>query len=96
VLSSATHFQWPEEALSSEDFASLQNFLGTLPNPVSMELFVGGGIDHGVAGCQLLLTPIFKDRESAREAVASMERPQWVLGSFRTDMSGGFTILEGN
>ena len=58
-----------------------------------MELFVGGGVDTAVGGCELLLTPIHRDEAAAISAAQALGRPQWLVASWRTDQSGGGRII---
>jgi hypothetical protein len=37
-----------------------------------MELFLGGGIDMSIAGCELKLTPVFRSLDNARSAAEAL------------------------
>lgn len=59
----------------------------------SMELFIGGGVDTTVTGCEMMLTPIFGAKDSAVTAASGLGRPHWFVASWRTDQSGGATVV---
>jgi hypothetical protein len=59
----------------------------------STETFIGGGVDLEQRGCELLLTPIFRFRDSATNAAQALGRLQWLVASWRTDQSGGASIV---
>ena len=88
-----THFDDPGAALQARAVA-LQQLLSDMGINDSMELFIGGGIDFNVAGCELKLTPMFRSASAARSAAQAMGRPSLVIVSWRTDQSGGMTLVE--
>jgi hypothetical protein len=88
-----THFDDPSEALQSRASA-LQNLLNGMGIGDSMELFIGGGIDFNIAECELKLTRVFRSASAARSAALALGRNSLVLVSWRTDQSGGMTLVE--
>ena len=88
-----THFDDPGAALQARAVA-LQQLLSDMGITDSMELFIGGGVDFDVAGCELKFTPVFRSASAARSAVQAMGRPSLVIVSWRTDQSGGMTLVE--
>ena len=58
-----------------------------------MELFVGAAVDKANLGCELKLTSIFRSQEAATAAARGLSRPEWLVASWRTDQSGGVTIV---
>jgi hypothetical protein len=82
----------PNEALT-QAATSLQGQLQTLGFDQGMQLLIGGGVDTATAGCELLLTPIHRDLDAATAAANSLGRAQWLVASWRTDQSGGVTIV---
>jgi hypothetical protein len=93
-IAATTRYQWPDESLPAGDIGAFATFLAELSDPVSIELFIGGGVDLNAKGCELRLTPVFKSAAEARAAVASMGRSQAVVGCVRTDMSRGFRLVD--
>lgn len=89
-----THYELPTVVYNSSQMRALIAFLQQVSQPLSLELFVGGGVDYDQPGCQLQVTNIFKNAEYARQAVAAMGRPASMLLSMRTDMSGGVRVVE--
>jgi hypothetical protein len=87
-----THFDDPNETLARTATA-LQEQLQNLGFDSAMELFIGGGADTGNTGCELLLTSIFRDQDSAIAAARGLGRSQWLVMSWRTDQSGGARIV---
>jgi hypothetical protein len=57
-------------------------------------LCFGVGIEMNSSGCELLLTPIFRTLDSARQATIALNRPHWVLALWDTTMSSSFTLVE--
>ncbi|NJM76866.1 MAG: hypothetical protein HC852_15120 [Acaryochloridaceae cyanobacterium RU_4_10] len=60
----------------------------------SMELFWGVGLDALATDCEILLSPLFKSFDQAREAAITMERPIWLVASWRTDQSNSFRVVD--
>jgi hypothetical protein len=73
--------------------SALQAKLQEMGFDQSMEMFIGGGIDLQQRGCELLLTQIFRFEDSATNAAQALGRSQWLVASWRTDQSGGATIV---
>lgn len=88
-----THFDDPSEALQSRAGA-LQKLLNDMGIDDSMELFIGGGIDFDVKQCELKLTPVFRSASAAQSAAQALGRHSIVVVSWRTDQSGGMTLVE--
>ncbi len=82
----------PNEALSQAATA-LQGQLQKMGFSEAMQLFIGGGVDTSVAGCGLLLTAIYRDQAPAAAAASGLGRARWLVASWRTDQSGGVTIV---
>src|SRR5262245_7307259 len=93
AVSLETFFDDPQERLTAKA-AELQQQLTELGIGDSTQLFVGGGVDKGVVGCELKMTPVFPSLNSARSAVKAMGRPQWLVVSWRTDASGGVQVAD--
>ncbi|MFC5740543.1 hypothetical protein [Dyella tabacisoli] len=88
-----THFDDPDKALQADAIA-LQQLLNDMGINDSMALFIGGGVDNTVAQCELKLTPIFRSQDAARSAALAFARPSYVVVSWRTDQSGGMTLVD--
>ena len=82
----------PDERLT-QAASALQAKLQEMGFNQSMELFLGGGVDTSVAGCELMLTPIFRSKDAAVTAAKGLGRPHWLVVSWRTDQSGGATVV---
>jgi hypothetical protein len=87
-----THFDNPNDKLR-ETATALQQQLASAGFSEGMQLFTGGGIDTTVAGCELQLTPIHRDQDAATAAASGLGRPEWLIASWRSDQSGGVTIV---
>ena len=59
-----------------------------------MELFLGGGVDFETQGCELQLTPVFRSLDAARNAAQAIGRRGRLVVSWRTDQSGGMTLVD--
>jgi hypothetical protein len=82
----------PDERLT-QAASTLQAKLQDMGFNQSMELFIGGGVDISVAGCELMLTSIFRSKDAAITAAKGLGRPHWLVVSWRTDQSGGATVV---
>jgi hypothetical protein len=82
----------PDERLSQATGA-LQTQLQKMGFDQSMQMFIGGGVDTTVAGCELLLTPIFASQDAAVTAAQAFGRPHFLVVSWRTDQSGGASVV---
>jgi hypothetical protein len=82
----------PDERLT-QAASTLQAKLQDMGFNQSMELFIGGGVDISVAGCELMLTSIFRSKDAAVTAAKGLGRPHWLVVSWRTDQSGGATVV---
>jgi len=60
----------------------------------SMELFCGAGLDASATDCEVRMTPLFLAADQARQAAIDMNRPNWIVASWRTDQSNGFRIVD--
>ncbi len=89
-----THYDDPGEALQAAASA-LEQLLADMGINDSMELFIGGGVDTGVAQCELKLTPVFRSENAARSAAQALGRPKFLVVGWCTDQCGGMT-LHGN
>jgi len=86
------HTAPPEDVLPSLG-EPLMNMLDSLGAP-SMELFSGAGMDPISVGCEIRVTPLFKSRGQAKQAVLAMGRQKWLVTSWRTDQSASFRVVE--
>lgn len=82
----------PDERLTQAANA-LQAKLQNMGFDQSMELFIGGGVDTTATGCELMLSSIFREGDAAVTAAKALGRPHWLVASWRTDQSGGATIV---
>ncbi|HME09426.1 MAG TPA: hypothetical protein VKG25_20370 [Bryobacteraceae bacterium] len=82
----------PDAALEQEAVA-LQKALQGMGMNKPMELFIGGAVDTSNLGCELKLTPIFRSQEAATASARALGRPNWLVASWRTDQSGGVTVV---
>jgi len=82
----------PDEKLA-QAASALQGQLQQMGFDQSMEMFVGAGVDTSVAGCELMLTPIFRSKDAAVTAAQGIGRSHWLVVSWRTDQSGGATVV---
>lgn len=83
----------PDEKLA-EAAAALQTQMQQIGFDQSLQLFIGGGVDTSVAGCELMLTPIFQSQDAATTAAKAFGRPHWLVVSWRTDQSGGAKVVD--
>lgn len=60
----------------------------------SMEVFLGAGMDINATDCEIQLTPLFASADKARDAAAAMNRPQWMVVSWRTDACNSFKVCD--
>jgi hypothetical protein len=81
------------DARLAEAASALQAKLQEMGFNQSVELFIGGGVDTSVADCELMLTPIFRNKDAAVTAAKGIGRPHWLVVSWRTDQSGGATVV---
>lgn len=93
-VAATVHYQLPTQVIDPSEATDLVHFLQGLSEPLSMELYFGGGIDYEAAGCQMQMTRIYKSVDSAQSEIQSMGRPAGILLSLRTDMSGGLRVVE--
>ncbi|WP_028065883.1 hypothetical protein [Solirubrobacter soli] len=62
----------------------------------SIEVFCGAGLDPSATDCEILISPLFKSQDTARQAAEAMGRSLWVVASWRTDQSGSFRLVDAN
>jgi hypothetical protein len=88
-----THFDDPDTALG--DYARrLQQLLGDMGTTSGTELFIGGAVDTDQRGCELQVTPVFRDMDSAARAARAIgRRGPLLVVRWRTDQSGGATVV---
>jgi hypothetical protein len=60
------------------------------------DIFFALGIDDNVTNCELLLSPVFKTLEQARDAALNMGRPKWLVAHWALDLASGFEVAETN
>jgi hypothetical protein len=81
-------------------FGMLEELVRTLLVTLGLtrnSLFLAAGVDQSVAGCELLLTPIFTRIEDARAAVQALGRPHWFIARWDAHApvsGGGFAVIE--
>jgi hypothetical protein len=93
TMAKTQHFHDPTESVAqpAEQLAEMLSNMGITD---SMALFLGGGIDENVAGCELKLTPVFRNLEDAHAAAQAMGRPNFIVMSWRTDASRSLTLVD--
>lgn len=82
----------PGEVIS-ENATRIQEQLSEMGFTASFRLFAGGAVDLSQAGCELKMTPVFRQLEDAKAAAIAMGRPHWVVASWRSDQSGGVEVV---
>jgi hypothetical protein len=92
AIASETFFDDAEDRLS-QAAPALQQQLQDMGFSGSMELFLGAGLDLAAAGCELRLAPVQRSQDAAVNAARGIGRAQWFVASWRTDQSGGATIV---
>jgi hypothetical protein len=92
-IGATMHFHDSSEAVTGKASA-LAGVLSGMGITNSMELFLGGGIDMSIAGCELKLTPVFRSLDGARSAAQTLGRPEFVVVSWRTDASGSVKLAD--
>jgi hypothetical protein len=92
-VGATTHFHDPSEAVAAKA-SQLEDVLTGIGITDSMKLFLGGGVDFSIAGCELKLTPIFRSHDSVLGAARALGRPQFVVVSWRTDASGSAQLTD--
>jgi hypothetical protein len=92
-LAAEDHFPDPEEAVA-KPAGRLADLLAGMGITDSMALFLGGGVDMSIGGCELKLTRVFRRLDDARAAAQQMGRPQFIVMSWRTDASGSLTLAD--
>jgi hypothetical protein len=92
-IDSTVHFDDSSKAITGQA-SQLADVLARMGITDSMELYLGGGIDPDIAGCELKLTPVFRSLDGARSAAQALGRPQFVVARWRTDASGSVTLAD--
>ena len=92
-IGATVHFHDGSEAVAAKA-SELAGVLTGMGITDSMELFLGGGVDTNVPGCELKLTPVFRGLDSARSAAQALGRLEFVVVSWRTDQSGGVKLAD--
>lgn len=82
----------PDTAIA-ERAQRLQAAMSDLGITTPLDLFLGGGVDLSVAGCELQLTRIFRHQADAEAAARALGRGQWLVINWRTDQSGGMRLV---
>ncbi|TFW26504.1 hypothetical protein [Duganella callida] len=85
----------PEQAIV-EAGTTLQDALQRMGYDVGMELYIGGGLQIApeTTGCEISLTAIYRSQEAASAAAKAIGRPNYLVAGWRTDQSGGISVLE--
>lgn len=60
----------------------------------SLEVYAGVGRDPLSQDCEIALTGVYPSLADARNAVKALERPDWLIVSWRTDQCGSFRVVE--
>lgn len=94
AIAAPTHYYLPTQTVDTSAAMEWIQMIQVLPEPMSVELYFGGGIDYNAGGCQLQMGRIYKSYDQCRETVLAMERPSGMIFSLRTDMSGGLRVVE--
>jgi hypothetical protein len=76
-----------------ERAAKLQEQMTEMGFGGNLRLFVGAGIDTTQKGCELKMTPVFRGQEDAQAAAVALRRSNWIVAAWRTDQSGGGTVV---
>lgn len=61
----------------------------------SCAIYMGAGADPSARGRELCVTPLFRTKWDASKAAKGIGRRQWAVMEWRTDRSGGFSIVDG-
>jgi len=94
VILHTRDYLWVDESMPTDDLNALQDLLAQAEDPVQVDLYIGGGVDYDVEGCQMKCTNIYKTEDDVRAAVRRMGRSKWIIGKVQSNMSGGLTIIE--
>jgi hypothetical protein len=78
----------------TERATRLQESLHEIGVENAMELFIGGGVDTTSTGCELQLTPIFRDQAAAVTAAQAIGRQHWLVVRWQTNQSGGISVAD--
>jgi hypothetical protein len=82
----------PDTAIT-EGATKLQEQMAALGFTGNLTLFIGAGIDTAKQGCELEMTRIFRNQQDAKTAAMRLDRPHWLVASWRSDQSGGATVV---
>lgn len=93
LVSLETWFDDPEAGLN-RGVSKLQEQLQSLGFQDAQELYVGAGLNLDERGCQLKFTGIYRYQDGATNAARNLGRAQWMVAKWRTDQSGGATIVD--
>lgn len=93
LISLETWFDDPEEGLN-RGVSRLQEQLQSLGFQQGLELYVGAGLDFNQRGCELQVSGIYRYQDGATNAARAMNRAQWLVARWRTDQSGGATVVD--
>lgn len=61
----------------------------------SCAIYMGAGADPSARGKELCVTPMFRTQWDASKGAKAIGRRQWAVMEWRTDRSGGFSIVDG-
>jgi hypothetical protein len=61
----------------------------------SCAIYMGAAADPSARGKELCVTPLFRTKWDASKAAKGIGRSQWAVMEWRTDRSGGFSIVDG-
>jgi hypothetical protein len=82
----------PEQRLT-QAAAAVQAALQRMGFGQPLQLFIGGGVDTSIHGCELKLTSIYREQAAAEAAASGVGRSNWLVASWLTNQSGGATVV---
>jgi hypothetical protein len=88
------HFTPPEQVIDgmTREFFNTIESLGR----DDCAFYIGGGVDFDQAGCQLLLTPLFRAQDQAHDAAVALGRPLWFVGEWHANQCGSLNVVDGS
>ncbi|HEU4809268.1 MAG TPA: hypothetical protein VFS69_01290 [Sphingomicrobium sp.] len=93
LVSLETWFDDPEAGLN-RGVSKLQEQLQSLGFESGLELYIGAGQNLDERGCELKFTGIYRYQDGATSAAQGLGRAQWMVARWRTDQSGGATVVD--
>lgn len=59
------------------------------------DFFIAGAIDYEAPGCQLRLSPLYREQSQAKEWASGAERAIWFVGRWRGNQCSNLTVVDG-